>query len=66
MDPRVDVFCHILPKRYEEARWQRAGKTNFVEHSPAHLKYVQGGKSPEENYLVLTDLHPPFPILDQL
>ena len=32
MEQRVDVFCHILPKRYEETRWQRAKKTYFPEH----------------------------------
>ena len=66
MDPRVDVFCHILPPRYEEARWQRVEKTNFVEHSPSHLKYVAGGKSPEqENFQVLTNLEARFRMMDE-
>lgn len=66
MDPRVDVFCHILPNRYEEARWERVGKTNFVEHSPSHLKYVQGGKSAaQENYKVLIDLDARFRMMDE-
>ena len=57
MERRVDVFCHILPIRYEEVRWQRVEKTNFIEHSPSHLKYVAGGKSSDQqNFKVLTDL----------
>jgi len=27
MEPRVDVFCHILPKKYDAARWERVEKT---------------------------------------
>jgi len=50
MEQRIDAFCHILPKRYEEERWKRADKTHFVEHSPSHLKYVRGGKAPITNY----------------
>ncbi len=66
MDPRVDVFCHILPKRYDAARWERAEKSNFVEHSPSHLKYVKGGKSPDqENYKVLVDLDARWRMMDE-
>src|SRR3989304_5427964 len=56
MEQRIDVFCHILPKRYEEERWKRADKTHFVEHSPSHLKFVRGGKAPITNYEILIDL----------
>jgi len=65
MDPRVDVFCHILPKRYEEARWQRHDQSHFSEHSPSHLKYVGGGKASIPNYQSLIDLDFRFRILDQ-
>src|SRR3989304_10002469 len=66
MDPRVDIFCHILPKRYDAARWQRVGKTNFVKHSPSHLKYVAAGKPPEqENIKVLSDLEARWRVMDQ-
>ena len=68
MDPRVDIFCHILPKRYDAARWQRVGKTNFVKHSPSHLKYVAVGKEKQknENMSVLTDLDARFKMMDEL
>jgi len=66
MDPRVDVFCHILPKRYDAARWERVGKTNFVKHSPSHLKYVAGGKSQQqENIKVLMDLDARWRMMDE-
>ena len=56
MDPRVDVFSHILPPRYEKARWERAEKSHFSDHSPSQLKFVQSNKVPPENYKILTDL----------
>jgi len=66
MERRVDVFCHILPIRYEEVRWQRVEKTNFIEHSPSHLKYVAGGKSSDQqNFKVLTDLEARFRMMDE-
>ena len=65
MEPRVDVFCHILPKRYDEARWQRAEKTRFYEHSPSHIKYVRGGKAPLANMQVLTDLDARFRMMEE-
>jgi aminocarboxymuconate-semialdehyde decarboxylase len=66
MDPRVDVFCHILPKKYDAARWERVKKTNFVKHSPSHLKYVAGGKSKEqENVRVLMDLDARWRMMDE-
>ncbi|MBI3933576.1 MAG: amidohydrolase [Acidobacteria bacterium] len=66
MEPRVDVFCHILPKRYDAARWERVEKTNFVKHSPSHLKYVAGGKSQQqENIKVLMDLDARWRMMDE-
>jgi predicted TIM-barrel fold metal-dependent hydrolase len=67
MDPRVDVFCHILPARYDQARWDREPKTHFVEHSPSHLKYVGGGKAApaNQNMKVLTDLDARFRMMDE-
>jgi predicted TIM-barrel fold metal-dependent hydrolase len=66
MEPRVDVFCHILPKKFDAERWKRVGKTNFVKHSPSHLKYVQGGKSAEqENVKVLMDLDARWRMMDE-
>ena len=63
--PRVDVFCHVLPKEYEAARWERQDQSNFVEHSPTHIKYVQGGKSRIENYQVLIDLDARFQMMEE-
>ena len=60
MDQRVDVFTHILPPRYNKARWERAEKSHFVEHSPLHLRYVQAGKNPVPSYQVLTELEARF------
>jgi MFS family permease len=37
----IDAFCHILPPRYEETRWARAGSKDFAASSPAHLQYVR-------------------------
>ena len=65
MEQRIDVFSHILPKRYEEERWKRAEKTHFVDHSPSHLKYVRGGKSPIANYQVLIDLDTRFRMMEE-
>jgi len=66
MQPRVDVFCHILPKKYEEARWQRFQKNPFAEHSPSHLKYVRGGKAEQLNYQVLVDLEERFRMMEEM
>jgi predicted TIM-barrel fold metal-dependent hydrolase len=65
MDQRVDVFCHILPTRFNKARWERAEKSHFVEHSPTHLRYVQAGKDPVSSYQVLTDLDARFRMMDE-
>ena len=68
MDPRVDVFCHILPERYDKARWDRVERTHFIEHSPSHLKYVGGGKAKDanQNMQVLTSLEARFRMMDKL
>ncbi|MBI2815494.1 MAG: amidohydrolase [Acidobacteria bacterium] len=68
MDVRVDVFCHIVPPRFDKARWDRVEKTHFVEHSPSHLKYVSVGKEKQknENMAVLTDLDARFKMMDEL
>ena len=63
--PRVDVFCHVLPKGYETARWERQDQSNFVEHSPTHIRYVSGGKSRIENYQVLIDLDARFQMMEE-
>ncbi|MBI4442421.1 MAG: amidohydrolase family protein [Acidobacteria bacterium] len=66
MHPRVDVFCHILPQRYDEARWQRFDKSQFADHSPSHLKYVRGKKKEEQqNIKVLMDLEARFRMMEE-
>ncbi len=40
----IDAFCHILPPKYEETRWARAGSKDFAASSPAHLQYVRTGR----------------------
>lgn len=68
MDPRIDVFCHILPTRFDKARWDRYERTHFAEHSPSHVKFVGGGKAIQanENIKVLTDLDTRFRMMDKL
>ncbi len=68
MDPRVDVFCHIVPPRFNQARWDRVEKTHFHVHSPSLLKFVGGGKATEANpnMKVLTDLEARFRMLDKI
>src|SRR3970282_2083534 len=65
MEQRIDVFSHILPKRYEEERWKRAEKTHFVDHSPSHLKYVRGGKLPIATYQVFIALDTRFRMMEE-
>jgi len=67
MDPRVDVFCHIVPPKFDKARWDREPKTHFAKHSPSHLKFVGSGKSTQvnENIKVLTDLDARFKMMDE-
>jgi len=65
MDQRVDVFSHIVPARYNKARWERAEKSHFIEHSPLHLRFVQAGKEPVASYQVLTDLDARFRMIDE-
>jgi predicted TIM-barrel fold metal-dependent hydrolase len=65
MDHRIDVFCHILPPRFEKAKWERAEKSHFVQHSPVQMKYIQGGKDPRSAYACLTDLDARFRVMDE-
>jgi predicted TIM-barrel fold metal-dependent hydrolase len=60
----IDAFCHILPPRYDEARWVRAGSTDFTASSPAHLQFLRTGtKAP--NYEGLTSLDARFRMMDE-
>ncbi len=60
----IDAFCHILPPRYEETRWARAGSKDFAASSPAHLQYVRTGRK-APNYEVLTSLEARFRMMDE-
>ena len=60
----IDAFCHILPAKYEETRWARAGWTDFAAASPAHLQYVRTGRK-APNYEVLTSLEARFRMMDE-
>lgn len=65
MIPRViDAFCHILPPKYEENRWARAGSKEWATGSPAHLQYVRTGRK-APNYEGLTSLEARFRMMDQ-
>jgi predicted TIM-barrel fold metal-dependent hydrolase len=60
----IDALCHILPPKYEETRWARAGSIDFSVYSPAHLAYRRTGhKSP--NYEGLTSLDARFRMMDE-
>src|SRR3989304_3329879 len=65
MDQRTAAFCHIMPKRYDEARWKSFDKTKFTDYSPAHLKYLQGQKGPMLTYEVLSDLSARFRMIEE-
>ena len=65
MEQRIDAFCHILPKRYDEARWTRHDKTRFSEYSPAHIKKAHVGGERQLNYEVLTDLDARFRMIEE-
>lgn len=65
MDQRVDVFCHIVPPRFDKARWERAASTHFVEHSPVHMRYTETGKAPVPSYQMLTDIEARFRMMDE-
>ncbi len=65
MEQRIDAFCHILPKRYDEARWKRHDKTKFTEYSPAHIKKAHVGGERQLNYEVLTDLDARFRMIEE-
>ncbi len=60
----IDAFCHILPPRYEETRWARAGSKDFAASSPAHLQYVRTGRK-APNYEGLTSLEARFRMMDE-
>jgi aminocarboxymuconate-semialdehyde decarboxylase len=60
----IDAFCHIIPPKYEETRWARAGSTAFAAGSPAHLQYVRTGKK-APNYEGLTSLDARFRMMDE-
>ena len=60
----IDAFCHILPPKYEETRWARAGSTDFAADSPAHLQYVRTGRK-APNYEGLTSLDARFRMMDE-
>jgi aminocarboxymuconate-semialdehyde decarboxylase len=60
----IDAFCHILPPKYEEARWSRAHSKDFTKYSPAHLAFVRGGETPI-NYQVLLNLDVRFRMMDE-
>ncbi|MDA2934441.1 amidohydrolase family protein [Acidobacteria bacterium AH-259-D05] len=63
MNQKTDIFCHILPPRYEKAKWEHSD--DFVDHSPSHLAYVGAGKKPPANYQSLIDLDTRFRIMDE-
>ena len=64
--PRViDAFCHILPPKYEETRWARAGSQDFAAFSPAHLAFVRAGGNAPINYRTLVDLDTRFKMMDE-
>ena len=60
----IDAFCHILPPKYEEARWARATSKDFASDSPAHIEYVRTGRK-GPNYEVLTSLDARFRLMDE-
>lgn len=60
----IDAFCHIIPPKYETARWAKAGSKDFAAGSPAHLQYVRTGKK-APNYEGLTNLEARFRMMDE-
>ena len=60
----IDAFCHILPPKYEETRWARAGSKDFAAGSPAHLQFVRTGRK-APNYEGLTSLDARFRMMDE-
>ena len=60
----IDAFCHILPPKYEETRWARAGSKDFAASSPAHLQFVRTGRK-APNYEGLTNLDARFRMMDE-
>jgi aminocarboxymuconate-semialdehyde decarboxylase len=60
----IDAFCHILPPKYEETRWARAGSKDFAANSPAHIQFVRTGRK-APNYEGLTSLDARFRMMDE-
>lgn len=60
----IDALCHILPPKYEQTRWARAGSKEFAAHSPAHLAFVREGRK-LPNYEGLTNLDARFRLMDE-
>ncbi len=60
----IDAFCHILPPKYEETRWARAGSKEFAAGSPAHMQFVRTGRK-APNYEGLTSLDARFRMMDE-
>ena len=64
VDQFIDVFCHVLPKRYEEARGRLGNQSPLAEHTPSYVNVVQADKAPL-NYRMLTDLEARFRMMDE-
>jgi aminocarboxymuconate-semialdehyde decarboxylase len=60
----IDAYCHILPPKYEETRWARAGSRDFATGSPAHMQFVRTGRK-APNYEGLTSLDARFRMMDE-
>ena len=60
----IDAVCHILPPKYDAARWALAGSKDFASSSPAHLQYLRTGRKPP-NYEGLTNLDARFRMMDE-
>lgn len=65
MDPRIDVFTHISPPAYEKAKWERAERSRFVEHSPVQMKFIGAGKASVPSFDALTKLDVRFRMMDE-
>lgn len=60
----IDAFCHIVPPKYEETRWARAGSREFAAGSPAHMQFVRTGRK-APNYEGLTSLDARWRMMDE-
>lgn len=65
MDRFVDVFCHVLPKRYEAARRRLGNQSQLAEHTPSHLDVATQADRAPLNYRMLTDLEARFHMMDE-